>query len=276
MMIGLLSSCASMISGRTATIKVTSAPQGATCQFKNSESSGTLTTVNVIHVQKSESDLKIDCNKLDFGTGTYKTHPGANFWVLANVLNFGVGFIYDLYTGAAWTYPEQIDVPLVPTSATYHGNFMLKPGTSGAVNTPILTNEGLGNYPVGYDGRVTPTQVEGQQYPTPYAYPANGAAQQPAAQPAIVTPTTPAQQQWIPAYSQAPAQSTAAAATAPAPYKPAPVMPNYPAYPGAPYPGSAAAQQPAAQLQPNQSVNPPGVPATPAYDQMLPPNMRGQ
>jgi hypothetical protein len=155
----LLTSCASMKTGDAQLVQVRTNQPGATCDFSNGISSGSVVTPGAINVVRSKADLVITCVLPGYGKGTKTVQPGANWWTAANVANFGIGYGYDLYKGTAWQYPEVADITLIPASATFDGGFMMKVGSSGVIPAPAVSAPAV---------PVAPVQVYGDM-PAPAA-----------------------------------------------------------------------------------------------------------
>ena len=108
----LTTGCASMFSGTTSNVNVTSTPTGADCNV----------TGHVVHtpgnivLEKTHSDLTINCQKEGYVDGSAKIISSFNTTSLVNILTiYGmvIGFIVDFSTGAAWEYANQVNVNLV-------------------------------------------------------------------------------------------------------------------------------------------------------------------
>lgn len=121
-----VTSCATYISGRTQEISVTSNPENAECTYSNERGSGNFKTPGKIAVERSKKTLSVTCNIPGYGSGTENIEPGANYWLLANVANMGLGYFYDVYDGSSWDYPKDIHVVVQPTGGVHEGNFMMK------------------------------------------------------------------------------------------------------------------------------------------------------
>ena len=104
--------CASMFTGTTSNINVTSTPTGADCDVTGH---GVHTPGNIV-LEKSSSDLTITCQKEGFEDGSSKIISSFNTTSLVNILTvYGMvlGFIVDFSTGAAWEYTNQVNVNLI-------------------------------------------------------------------------------------------------------------------------------------------------------------------
>jgi hypothetical protein len=108
----LSTGCASMFTGTTSNINVTSTPAGADC---NVTGHGVHTPGNVM-LGKSHSDLTINCQKEGYEDGSSTIISSFNPTSLVNILTvYGVviGFIVDFSTGAAWQYANQVNINLI-------------------------------------------------------------------------------------------------------------------------------------------------------------------
>jgi hypothetical protein len=108
----LTTGCASMFSGTTSIVNVTSTPTGADC---NVTGHGVHTPGNLV-LEKTHSDLTINCQKEGYEDGSAKIISSFNTTSLVNILTlYGmvIGFVVDFSTGAAWEYANQVNVNLV-------------------------------------------------------------------------------------------------------------------------------------------------------------------
>lgn len=178
-LISLLTSCATYKSGRTQQIKINSNPQGAACSVSNKTSSGNVITPGVVEVNRSMSGLEVSCHLDNYGVGETKVNYGANWWSAGNVALLGLPYFYDMYTGAAAEYPSEITVTLKPSSASFSGDFMMKPASSGvipaqAVSTPQVQQMQMQpsgyttNYGAGIPQPQQPMTSSGQPQQNPY------------------------------------------------------------------------------------------------------------
>jgi hypothetical protein len=104
--------CASMFSGTTSNVNVTSTPTGADC---NVLGHGVHTPGNLV-LEKTHSDLTINCQTEGYTDGTAKIISSFNTTSLFNILTLSgriIGFIVDFSTGTAWEYTNQVNVNLV-------------------------------------------------------------------------------------------------------------------------------------------------------------------
>lgn len=107
-----LSGCASMFTGTTSTINVTSTPTGADCDLAGH---GVHTPGNVV-ISKSPDDIMANCQKEGYLSGSTRVESSFNPVTLVDtllVLPGVLAYIIDFSTGAAFEYPEQISINLV-------------------------------------------------------------------------------------------------------------------------------------------------------------------
>jgi hypothetical protein len=128
----MLSSCATMISSRSQSVNVNSNPP-AQCSYNNKVSNGSFTTPATITVERSKSSIEIECQAPNYGKSSTEVKPGANFWLLTNILNFGFGYFYDIYSGAGWEYPSDVKVNILNNGGLHTGDFMMRGNESGAI-----------------------------------------------------------------------------------------------------------------------------------------------
>ncbi len=133
-----VTSCATYQSGPTQKISVTSAPSGADCRYNNKASSGSFKTPTTIVVERSKSNLEIQCSLQGFGQGDTTLQPGANWWTAANIANLGVGYFVDLNNGSLWKYPEVINIPLQAQGGAYGANYMMNNSMNAVVPTVTM------------------------------------------------------------------------------------------------------------------------------------------
>jgi hypothetical protein len=117
----LFSGCASIITGTTQPLTVTTKQSGtnvvgATCELTNGKGNYYVTTPGTVTVSRSFSDMVVVCKK--------ETLPDANMTVKSSVkgMAFGnillggvVGVIVDTSTGAAYDYPSSFDLEMGKT-----------------------------------------------------------------------------------------------------------------------------------------------------------------
>lgn len=115
LLICTLSGCATVITGDTEDISITTTPEiGAKCILSNkrgewalAESPGTVT------VKRSMSNLVVNCDSKNGYTGTRSISTSVKATTAGNLLFGGIiGGGIDAATGAAFDYPDSIVVPM--------------------------------------------------------------------------------------------------------------------------------------------------------------------
>ena len=115
-----LSGCASVIKGTYQPVAISSPPvDGANCTFYNSEGTWSGTTPSVVRVHRTKNDLKIVCKKDGYQEATKVVESHFNGATAGNIiLGGGVGIVVDAATGADYSYPESVEVPMTPVNVT--------------------------------------------------------------------------------------------------------------------------------------------------------------
>lgn len=117
----LLAGCASIVSGTSQSVSVTTTPvTGAMCALSNSEGKWYIPyTPSSVVIHKSTSDLNIDCQKVGYYDGYARVKSHLRPMIAGNVI-FGfagtIGAGVDSVDGAAFSYPIDIQIPMVPKS----------------------------------------------------------------------------------------------------------------------------------------------------------------
>lgn len=106
-MLCMLTGCASMFTGTSSNINVTSTPTDADCSMMGHG----VHTPGEIVVPTSHSDLVVICKKEGYVDGYSNVDSTFNIVTLLNLINW-YGFIIDFSTGAAWEYPSRVSVNL--------------------------------------------------------------------------------------------------------------------------------------------------------------------
>ena len=116
-----LSGCASIASGTSQNIAITSTPTGANCAVsRQGMMIQQVTTPAAPTVQKSKYDLSVECSKSGYATATQVNASGVEPWVFGNILLGGIiGFIIDLSSGAQNHYDTAMsfNLPVTPAAA---------------------------------------------------------------------------------------------------------------------------------------------------------------
>lgn len=112
-----LAGCASVVNGTTENVAVTTPPaEGAKCVLKSSEGTYYVTTPGNATVHKTKNDLNVECDKDGFQHASLKVPAKFGAMTLGNVLAGGViGVGVDAATGANYSYPTAISVPMTAT-----------------------------------------------------------------------------------------------------------------------------------------------------------------
>jgi len=114
----MLSGCASIVTGTTQRINVSTPPTtGAVCTLASTEGRWTLTSPGSVTVSKSKNDIRVDCAKSGWQEGSGIIPSGCQGWTLGNLLIGGLlGIAIDAMTGAMHQYPSNFQVPMQPAA----------------------------------------------------------------------------------------------------------------------------------------------------------------
>ena len=107
-----ITGCASMFTGKSSFVNVTSTPSGADCDLGGR---GVHTPGNV-SLSKSVDDIIANCQKEGYLSGTARVESSFNAVTLLNTflgIPGALGYIIDFSTGAAFEYPEQVSINLL-------------------------------------------------------------------------------------------------------------------------------------------------------------------
>lgn len=151
LLLALLSSaCASITAGTTQSVVVATAPEaGAECTLVNEKGTWTVpSTPGTTTITKAYGDLSVTCNKGNDWTGATSVSSSTGGAVFGNLLVGGIiGAAVDMSSGAAYTYPASITVPLVrkltpdPSVPLQNGPTPEMPPPSTEVVRPKTTSE---------------------------------------------------------------------------------------------------------------------------------------
>lgn len=113
-----LSGCATIIKGTTQSLSVATPPTtGAECKLTSSEGTWYVTTPGSVTVHKTKNNLDVSCTKDGFADASTSVPPHFNGATLGNVIAGGlIGVGVDAASGANYTYPDEIDVPMKPSA----------------------------------------------------------------------------------------------------------------------------------------------------------------
>lgn len=112
-----LAGCASIIEGTTQTINVTTAPEGARCEFhREGKIIGVMESApGALVVEKLKHDITLKCRKSGYKESSQTLKSGTEGAVLGNIIMGGVvGWAVDSASGADNKYPENVHVNLTP------------------------------------------------------------------------------------------------------------------------------------------------------------------
>jgi hypothetical protein len=113
-----VSGCASIISGTTQQIAITTSPvSGASCELHSKEGTWTVTTPGVAKVDKTKEDISIHCAKDGYQDASATIPSSFEGWTFGNLILGGiVGVGVDAATGAMNKYPNAFNVPMTPAA----------------------------------------------------------------------------------------------------------------------------------------------------------------
>ena len=114
-----LAGCASIVEGTTETVAVTTPPaDGAKCVLTSSEGTYYVTTPGNTLVHKTKNDLNVECDRDGFQHASLKVPAKFGGATAGNILAGGIiGLGVDAATGANYSYPTAIAVPMSATTA---------------------------------------------------------------------------------------------------------------------------------------------------------------
>ncbi len=110
----LLSGCASILTGTSQKINLSTPPaDGAHCTLTNNKGQWNVQTPGQVKVHKSFNDISIVCKKKGYKTARTKVASNTKAAVFGNaILGGGVGAGVDMADGAAYSYPQNITLPM--------------------------------------------------------------------------------------------------------------------------------------------------------------------
>ena len=123
-----LGGCATIVTGTSQNVTVTSSPTGAKCDVaREGGQIQTGTTPMTFSVSKSRHDLTITCMNDVGGKGNATSKSGAEPWIFGNLLFGGIpGLVIDLVSGGIVKYDTPVTVNIVSPPAP-----ILTPGPKG-------------------------------------------------------------------------------------------------------------------------------------------------
>ena len=110
----VMTSCATITGDRSQAIQVISNVESAVCSLTNTEGQWTVETPGSVIVARDSGNLLVNCKKKGYKPATVSIesyHTNASTWGNV-VLGGGIGYIIDRNTGAAFYYPDTINVAL--------------------------------------------------------------------------------------------------------------------------------------------------------------------
>lgn len=114
----LSTGCASIISGTNQSLSVVTRSNGtevsgAKCILTNDKGAWYVTTPGSVTVHRSFNDLSVNCESAGFDTGIQLAKSSTKGVTLGNIfLAAGIGIGVDAVTGAAFDYPDVIQVSM--------------------------------------------------------------------------------------------------------------------------------------------------------------------
>lgn len=127
-----LTGCATIVTGSSQTLTVTTTPPGASCVIDRAgDRVGAIaTTPGSITIGKSKNDLSVTCSKEGFETATLAHPANFNGVTFGNILLGGVvGIVVDMSTGANFYYSGDVrmDMPATKPTAAVIPAMAIKP-----------------------------------------------------------------------------------------------------------------------------------------------------
>jgi len=114
----LTTGCASIVSGQNQSVSVKTNNNGAdvagaNCELKNDKGTWFTSTPGSVTVRRSFNDLAVTCKVEGLDAGVANVKSSTKAMAFGNILFGGViGAGVDMSTGAAYDYPEIINVPI--------------------------------------------------------------------------------------------------------------------------------------------------------------------
>ena len=128
----VLSGCATVIEGTTQSLAVTTPPvTGAKCVISGPAGTYHVTTPGKVAVSRGGGYLYVDCDKDGYQHASAAVEPHFNAVTVGNILAGGlIGVGVDATTGANYTFPTNIPLPMDPVK-----------GSPAPALTPIVATE---------------------------------------------------------------------------------------------------------------------------------------
>ena len=114
----VLTGCASAIDRDTQKVKVvTEGVEGAYCRLSNDYHAYQTHTPGIVKVERDRTPLNVTCSASGFYDSSITVESHINNKTYLNILNAGVGAVYDGYSGSMFEYPTMISVPMTAVVA---------------------------------------------------------------------------------------------------------------------------------------------------------------
>jgi hypothetical protein len=118
--LALLSACATVMSGTTQNVTVSTTPPAASCTLDRvgARVGAVPLTPGSVRLDKSKDDLSVSCSKDGYLTATIAHSSHFNGATFGNILLGGVvGVLVDASSGANFNYPEDLRIELAASPA---------------------------------------------------------------------------------------------------------------------------------------------------------------
>ncbi len=106
--------CASIITGQQQSLSVTTTPPSS-CTLVNDKGTWYVNAPGTVSVKRAYGDMSVNCKKEELaGQNTVKSSTKAMVFgnVLFGLIGLPIGTAIDMGTGAAYEYPNPIELPL--------------------------------------------------------------------------------------------------------------------------------------------------------------------
>ena len=146
MSFGLFSGCASIVNGQNQSVSIdTPGCSPANCKLTNDKGTWFVTTPGSVTVRRAFGNMTVVCSKEGYVPVTSSVGSSTKAMAFGNILFGGaIGAGVDIGTGAAYDYPELIDVPLacgpgakVANTSPFESIGALQNGAPSASGLPI-------------------------------------------------------------------------------------------------------------------------------------------
>ena len=160
-----LGGCASITSGTTQEIRVSSDPDGADCTLTHEgESLGTVTTPGKMKVKRESRMIRVDCRKDGYEDGRVYMNAHYETATVGNIVFLPVATLamaVDQHSGASYGYDEVVLVRLTPLTPGQVAAAPLVAYAAGAVAAPAAIVQAQ---PVVAAARLSPTPFDGDYH----------------------------------------------------------------------------------------------------------------